>query len=149
MRKWFSIAGLLLINAVPLQDFAGHANRQVDTDVAFQIDFQDFFSKDFVELRVNTCTVWADTLTSDKSDGFADLRINAFLKKGEPIYFIRYRDKSVECGSGKGELNLIVTVNGRENQFKIDFSKGRYIGFSKKSKNELYIKQSEKAFVYD
>lgn len=119
------------------------------TDTVFQIDFQDFFSKDFVELKVNACNVFADTLTSDKSDGFTDMRINAYLKKGEPTYFIKYKDKSVECSSEKEGLNLIVTLNGYQNKFKIDFAKGKYIGFSKKNKNELYITQSEKPFVYD
>lgn len=119
------------------------------TDTAFQIDFQDFFSKDFVELEVNACNVFADTLTSDKSDGLTDMRINACLKKGEPIYFIKYKGKSVECSLEGESLNLMVTLNGYQNKFKIDLAKGKYIGFSKKSKSELYITQSKNPFVYD
>jgi len=113
-----------------------------------QIDFQDFFTKDFVELNLNGCSIFSDTLTSDKSDGLTNTRLNVY-KRGKIGYLVKFNGKTIECDAENQELNLIIILNGHQNKFMVHLTKGKYLGISKKNISEVYIHQSKAPFVYD
>lgn len=127
---------------------SSYQNMRNDNDLLFEIVFQDYFSNDMIELKLNNCSIFSDSLTSSKILGVTKMRILAYKGTGL-TYSIKIINKFVECNSNKDEINLEVVMNGHKDKFKVDLKKGRYIGFNKKNKNEVDIIQSMNPFVYD
>jgi hypothetical protein len=107
-------------------------------EVVFKIDFQDFFNKDTVTLRINNCLIFKDNLLmSDRSTGLTKARIKAYFNDGQSIKIL--------C-DGRSQLCMF---NHCVKKYEADLTKGKYIGISKKSATELSFRQSQKPFIYD
>jgi len=118
-------------------------------EVIFQIDFQDFFHNDTVTLRINDCLVFKDhQLTSEISTGLTDARVKGYLDDEMQIS-IFFSSESHLCMYSKDKISISIVLNHYIKKYVVDLSKGRYIGFSKKDKNELSFSQSQKPFIYD
>ncbi|NII28583.1 hypothetical protein HB364_26100 [Pseudoflavitalea sp. X16] len=113
------------------------------------VDFQDHFNNDIVGLKFNNCIVFSgEHITTKFPVGFANFRVR-FLKERKNKYRVLYSDKMIVCKSREKVLKLVVQLNDSEHEFFIDLGKGKYIGFSKKNKKELYFFQKNKPFVYE
>ncbi len=114
----------------------------------FEIVFQDFFSKDIVELKLNGHTVFDGELTSDKVLGVTNIRILGYENEKKSCS-VKLINKSIEFDLEKGKLNLEVFINKSSKKIEVDLAKGKYIGISKQNENNVYIAQSMRPFVYE
>ena len=117
-------------------------------NLVFEIDFQDFFNHDSVSLILNDDTVFYNlNLISDKSNGHTDTRVDVF-SSGRGKMEIICDGKSSIVDSNES-INLLVTINSVKRSYAASLSKGRYLGISKKYKNDLTIIQATTPFQYD
>jgi hypothetical protein len=118
-------------------------------EVVFKIDFQDFFNKDTVTLRINNCLIFKDNLLmSDRSTGLTKARIKAYFNDGQSIKIL-CDGRSQLCMYLKGKISISILFNHCVKKYEADLTKGKYIGISKKSATELSFRQSQKPFIYD
>ena len=88
------------------------------------------------------------SLISDKSEGLTNVQVKVHTYNKSKLEVV-FGKKSMMCNLDNNKINLSVLFNNTHLQFIIDLSKGKFIGFSKKSKNELILNQSAKPFIYD
>jgi hypothetical protein len=145
---------LVLKALIFLSCTCSNTSFNVDTpkDPMLQIDFQDFFQKDRIALKVSDCTIIQDSaVTSDRSDGFTGLSIRIYQTDAAAIT-VKYLQQEVKCKSSckySGTFSITVILNGIPSRYQVDPSKGKYIGFSKKNQHELYFRQATSRFLYD
>jgi hypothetical protein len=112
-----------------------------------EIDFQDFFKEDIVSVRINDCSIIEDeVVTSNQIIGYTGFRIKVISPNK-----VSYRDKhkTLLCSFNlEANVKVFVTLNGNEELFEIDLSRGHYIGFDKKDE-QLLLSQSKEPFEYD
>ena len=124
-------------------------NIKLKTDTfEMEVHFQDKFQEDLLSLSVGSCSVFNDLkVTSEFSTGFTGILVK--ITDYSIIFKLR---KSIENNficKGNNMTTLTILLNGQKYVLNIDISKGKYIGFSKKGENELYLLQSKIQFEYD
>ena len=123
--------------------------NMTNTKFLFKIDFQDFFKNDIVTFYLNDCVIFEDLeLNSSGSTGLTDMILEV-RENNQDIIVFKKDNEYVVCENSSKTINLTVVVNQVESAFKIDFMKGRYIGFDKKSNDEVLFNQATEAFEYD
>lgn len=121
---------------------------QKNMDSYLEIDFQDFFKNDTVSLTINQYLVFANkTLNSDFSTGITDIRVKIYRNKNEG--FVKLGKDSIMIGSLTDPIIINATLNGNNNEYKVDIEKGKYIGLSNKGGNNFKLYQSKEPFEYD
>jgi hypothetical protein len=139
-----------LIIAVFSFMFLNCANFQkIGNDIlVFQIDFQDHFKNDIVDLSINGYEILSNNIiTSEESIGKTDLTI-VLTQHSKSEIAVLSQNKKMNI-KYQDILYLKVKVNGVSNEFKLNQKNGKYIGLSKKDGNTLNIIQSVKKFAYD
>ena len=140
----------LLLVLLQLYISSNHVRSTVkEKEMVFEIDFQDFFLKDTASLNINGSVIFKENqLTSDRSTGLTNIITKGYLQNNDTINVIfKNTAKHIEFSNNKISISLI--FNHYPWQYLVDLSKGKYIGFSKKGKNEIVFRQSLKPFVYD
>jgi hypothetical protein len=123
---------------------------QPGPSLLFQIDFQDFFKKDTISLKVDQCVVLADTpLTSDRSTGFTGVYIQAYALDDQHFKLI-YNNRVIVCPGKANAISLNLWINKKEEDYIVDLSLGKYIGFSKQDNaSKLSLNQRLTPYEYD
>jgi hypothetical protein len=104
-----------------------------NSQAVFEIDFQDFFINDTVDLKINQCKVLFDTvLTSEISTGFTGVTLKAF-KIGHKQIEIRYGKQTIICADGGDIVQVNIVINRKEISFSVNLLSGKFIGLSKKN----------------
>ncbi|MCK9447338.1 MAG: hypothetical protein M0Q41_00010 [Bacteroidales bacterium] len=119
------------------------------TETLLEIDFQDFFKEDTVSFNIEGCNVFSNlVLTSDEILGMTEISVQV-IKETSRTILIKYQENE-ERRSFKADKSIQISVilNGKENVFEIDPTKGKYIGFGKKI-DEIYMLQSQQPFEYE
>jgi len=116
-------------------------------NIIMQVDFQDFFENDTVALKINDCLIFTNAiLKSHDIIGITDMSVK-FEQKGEG-YKCAFKDSSVTCDRFHSNVKIQITLNRVLREYNINVDNGKYIGFSKKSKNDLDLIQSVSPFHY-
>jgi len=139
---------LLLVLILMLVSKSSITNTPKTDNMLMDIEFQDYFVNDKIDLKINNVLICKDVVVnSSESTGFTDVTIiiNKLDKNLAQIHYsnltsnIKLTDK----------IKIDIFLNGVENVFVVDGSKGKYVGFSKKDGNQLYFMQRTRRFVYD
>ncbi|HPN68359.1 MAG TPA: hypothetical protein PLZ32_02540, partial [Saprospiraceae bacterium] len=110
------------------------------------ISFQDFFENDTVTCKFNDCLILDSKILNSRKD-VGNTGLTLTISKGKVL--LNNTSLDINCLTDiKNENFVTILLNGHEETFKIDLSKGVYIGFDKKDKH-LYIIQSKTPFEYD
>ncbi len=122
---------------------------QTEPSLIFQIDFQDFFKKDIISLSINDKKILEnECITSEPSMGLTKLRVICYRSNNHVLIQITGKDH-IQYIKIRRKINLMIDLNGSEIAYKIDLQKGKFIGFSKKGINQLYLRQFRQPFMYD
>jgi hypothetical protein len=124
--------------------------QQPGPSLLFQIDFQDFFKNDTISLKVDQCVVLADTpLTSDRSAGFTGVSIQAYALDDQHFKLV-YNNRLIVCHGNANAISLNLWINKKEEDYMVDLSLGKYIGFDKeKSASKVRLNQRLTPYEYD
>lgn len=111
------------------------------------ITLQDNFRNDEVGLNLNKKDILKGEVLTSSIVGYTDIE----------VVFCKYNQKEIVTTYGgdfikvplQQKMFLIATLNGKKNYFVIDLKLGKYVGLSKKERNQIYIRQSKIPFIYD
>lgn len=111
------------------------------------VSFHGFFENDTISVKLNNCLILKDKLLkSDDIIGYTGVTLTV---DNSNRVFLGKELLGTSCLIDlMDENNVAVILNGYQENFKIDLSKGIYIGFDKKGK-QLYLIQSKTPFEYD
>jgi len=121
---------------------------KLSEEAKIEVHFQDFFKDDFISLTINNLEIITnEKLFSEPSTGFTGL----VIKITKDNVFLVINNKVLK--KNKFEINqsffLKIRLNNKEHLYEINISHGKYIGFSKKTGDNLDFIQTEKKFIYD
>lgn len=123
-----------------------------EKEMILSVDFQDNFEGDIVSFKTNDCEVFNNKkLYSHPNFGFTDISVKFIENEYELIMFIENNGKVVKkkkC-TKLDDILISIKVNNNLNQYRVDISEGKYIGFTSRLGNRLYIEQSHYPFGYD
>ena len=113
------------------------------------IDFQDFFNEDTVSFNIEGRSIFRNlVITSDEVLGKTDICVQV-IKETPDAILINYKNNEEICHYKSDKpMQMSVILNGRENEFYIIPTKGKYIGFSK-DEDGIDMIQSEDPFEYE
>lgn len=110
------------------------------------LSFQDFFENDTVTCILNGCIILDNKILNSRKD-VGNTGLVLTISKGKIL--LGSTTLNTNCLIDlMNENSVTIILNGYEENFKIDLSKGIYIGFDKKGK-QLYLIQSKTPFEYD
>jgi len=138
----------------------------------FQIDLQDHLKNDTITIYVNGCLILEnEVLRSNLSTGYAGIDIvltnntrSVLIKRASasffdcpywPDVFYGYPPDSIIIDLPclivwKSTVRISVILNGNEENFDVDLSKGIYIGIGRRGRRlPLWLEQSKAPFIYD
>ncbi len=122
---------------------------QEEPSLIFQIDFQDFFNKDIISLSINDKRIVEnECITSEPSMGLTKLRIKCNKSNDQVLIQVLGKDYVQHLKLNR-KINFKLELNGSKFTYKIDLLKGKYIGFSKRGSNQLYLRHFQQPFMYD
>ena len=118
-------------------------------EMVLRIDFQDFFENDTVSLYFEDAKIFKDLIVnSDEILGMTDISLEV-IKENSNNFVVKNQKTEIKCSPRSNRyFNILVILNAKRNEYEIDISKGKYIGFGKKV-NEVYMTQSKEPFEYD
>ncbi|MDP4183667.1 MAG: hypothetical protein Q8862_00720 [Bacteroidota bacterium] len=132
---------IFLINTCSLK-------AQDDNNLLFRVDFQDFFKNDKVSFRVNKQDIFTNQkLKSDLVIGRTEFIIKIFNTDNCAIAL--FKDKIIHLKKIVSPIILEISINNHLNTYVVNLDNGKYLGFSKKKKNELDSMQLKRSYMYE
>ncbi|MCH4895567.1 hypothetical protein E0494_02490 [Marinilabiliaceae bacterium JC040] len=123
-------------------------NIRQNINSTFEIDFQDFFKRDTVSIKVGGQLVLKNKIiNSDFSTGLTDLSLKVYIKENYVI--VEIEDNKIRINDIAIPFTLDIYLNGNLNRYSLDENKGKYIGFNKNSKTTFEFYQQDEPFEYD
>lgn len=122
---------------------------QKPAELVCVITFEDGFDNDVLTFNINACSVIKkEVISSDASDGVTNIQV--YLYKGKNNLQIKaYDDDKLICQIPITEdLVLEIILNGTQKEFKVDLSKGKFIGI-KQSDLNVEMNQNKTQTLYD
>lgn len=116
-------------------------------NLILEVHFQSHFKNDTVDIKIKNCCIGRNILlNSDEILGFANEKFS-FISRNNIMMIIKNSSDTTICKSS--EINsLDIVLNKKAYIFKIDFKKGKYIGFYKDEDGKLQFSQSKSRFSY-
>ena len=123
-------------------------NIRQNINSTFEIDFQDFFKRDTVSIKVwGQLVLKNKIINSDFSTGLTDLSLKVYIKENYVI--VEIEDNNIRINDIAIHFTLDIYLNGNLNRYSLDENKGKYIGFNKNSKTTFEFYQQDEPFEYD
>lgn len=111
------------------------------------VDFQDHFKNDNISVKLNNCLILKNKLLDSKK-GHGNTEVTLTIDNRNSVFLSEMILKVLCKVDIKPENSINIVLNGDEQTFFVDLSKGIYIGFGKKG-NRLYLSQSKVPFEYE
>ena len=115
-----------------------------------EIEFQNFFESDTISVEINGCLIVKNRLiTSLPASGTTDLNISIFNIRHNELA-INGSDISRTCHQNLNHIiDVVIVVNSRRNNCRIDPKLGKYYGISMGLNNTVDIIQINRPFIHD